>query len=105
MEGSIREAGIIAMTGIRRDAGRLAVGAAPPLLELGVAVRAGAAVEAARVVAGVLVKGDLEAAVVVAKDVAALAAVVAAREVGEGPLAGRVIAYGRLHVGLWWRIC
>jgi len=72
--------------------GGLAVGAAAPLLELGVAVRASAAVEAAGVVAGVLVQGDLETAVVVAEDVATLAAVVAARKVRKVPLACCVIA-------------
>ena len=77
-----------------------AVGATTPLLELRVAVAAGAAVDAARVEVGVLVERDLKGAVGVAEDVAALAAVVAAREVGEGAPACRVVADRGLVVGL-----
>ena len=79
---------------------RLAAGAAAPLLELRVAVLAGAAEEAAGVVVGVLVEGDLEGAVGVTEDVAALAAVVAAGEVAESPPAGRVVADSRFIIGL-----
>lgn len=84
----------------RVAAAGLARGEAAPLLELGVAVAAGAAGDAARVEVGVLVEGDLEGGVLVAEDVAALAAVVAAREVVEVALAGRVIAHCGLLVGL-----
>lgn len=84
----------------RVPARRLAGCEIPPLLELCVAVAARTAWHAARVEVGVLVEGNLEAAVLVAKDVTALAAVVAAREVAEVPLAGRVIAHGGLVVGL-----
>ena len=55
---------------------------------------------AARVEIGVLVERNLEGAVLVAKDVAALAAVVAPREVAEVALASSVIAHDRLVVGL-----
>ena len=84
----------------RRQAGGLAIGAAAPLLELRIAVGTGTAVEAARVVARILVQGYLVAAVVVAEYVATLAAMVAAREVGEVPLASCVIADGGFLVGL-----
>jgi len=80
---------------------RAVVGAGcAPVLELGVAVAAGAAGDSPRVEVGVLVEGHLEGAVLVAEDVAALAAVVAAREVAKVPLAGRVVTNGGLVVGL-----
>ena len=66
--------------------------AAAPRLELSVAMCAGAAHLALGVEASILVERDLEAAVVVAKDVAALAAVVAACKVGEETHAGRILA-------------
>lgn len=84
----------------RRGGAGPAVRAAAPLLELDVAVGAGAAVESARVILGLLVEGDLVSAVGVAEDVAAPAAVVAAGEVAKGAAAGRVIAYGRVLIRL-----
>ena len=74
--------------------------AAAPRLELSVAMCAGAAHLALGVEASILVERDLEAAVVVAKDVAALAAVVAACKVGKVALASRIFAHDRLVVGL-----
>lgn len=59
-----------------------------------------AAEHAAGVEIAILVERDFEGAVLVAEDVAALAAVVAAGEVTKVPLAGGVIANGRLVVGL-----
>ena len=89
------------VSGVRGgDTRGLAICPAPPLLELGIAVRASAAVDAARIIARVLVEGDFEAAVVVAEDVAAFAAMVTTRKVAEVPLAGRVVAYCRFLVGL-----
>ena len=81
-------------------AGEQAAVAAAPDLEVAVAVLARPAELAARVVVGALVEGDLEVGVRVAEDVAAAPAVVAAHEVVEEPLAGRVVAYVGLEVGL-----
>lgn len=67
---------------------------APPLFELCVTVAARAAWRAAWVEIGVLVQGNLVGAVLVTKDVATLAAVMAPREVAEMTLAGRMIANG-----------
>jgi hypothetical protein len=53
-----------------------------------------------RVVVGVLVQGNQVGAVRVAKDVSALATVMAARKVVEVFPACRVVAYWRLVVGL-----
>jgi hypothetical protein len=79
----------------------LAIRPAPPLLELAVAVGACADRCPARVVVCVLVEGDFVGAVVVAEDVAAAPAVVAAREVGKGLAAGGVVADCGLVVGLF----
>lgn len=94
--------GVATKIGLGRvDGERLAGGAGAPFFELGIAMGAGAARHAARVVVGVLVQGHLKGAVGVAKDVAALAAVVAAREVAEVSLARGMVADGRLLVRLW----
>lgn len=78
----------------------LAAVAAPPDLEVAVAVLARAAGLAARVVVGALVEGHLVARVRVAEDVAATPAVVAAHEVVEEALAGRVVAAVGFEVSL-----
>lgn len=69
-------------------------------LDLLEAVVAGARGRGARVKVGVLVEGQNQGRVRVAKDVAALAAVVAAGEVAKGALAEGVVADGRFRVGL-----
>lgn len=84
-EGSVR----FGLLSLRGGEARVA---APPILELRVTVRASAAHLAPGVEADVLVERDLEAAVVVAEDVAALATVVAACKVGEETHAGRILA-------------
>jgi len=58
------------------------------------------AANTAWVVTGVLVEGNLEATVVVAKNVTALTAVMPARPRREVLLACRVVTYSRLVVGL-----
>lgn len=78
----------------RVPARRLAGCQVAPLLELGVAVATCAARHASRVEIGVLVEGNLVGAVLVAENVAAFATVVAACEVAERALAGRVVAHG-----------
>ena len=62
---------------------------------------AGAARSSPGVVVRILVQGDLECAVDVAKDVSASATMVAAGEVVEVLLAPGIIAYRRLCVGLY----
>lgn len=99
------ELGLVAGAGRRVPVLWLAGRQPPPLPELPVAVATRAAGHAAGVEIGVLVEWDLEGAVLVAKDVAALAAVVAAREVAEVSLAGRVIANGGLVVRLQHTSC
>ena len=67
------------------------------------AVVAGARDRSLGVEVCVLVQRQDIARVPVAEDVAAFAAVVSADEVAESSLAGRVVADGRLRIGLWRR--
>lgn len=60
----------------------------------------GSTLEPAGVEVGILVEGDLEGAVRVTKYVAAFPAMVPSREVGEGSPACRMVAHGRLVIGL-----
>lgn len=81
-------------------AGRLAVGPAAPCLEFGVTVGATPAGRAAGVVVCVFVEGDLVGRVPVAEDVATAPAVVPPYEVVEVLLAGRLVAYRGVRIGL-----
>ena len=71
-----------------------------PCLELVEAVVAGARRSGTRVEVGVLIERHNIARVPVAEDIATTAAVVTADEVAEVAFASRVIADGRLGVGL-----
>lgn len=71
-----------------------------PLLEVGIAVLASAALDALRVEASVLVKRDLVLRVAGAEDVTTATAVVAAGHEGEADVAGGAVAFGRGRVGL-----
>lgn len=98
--GAVDVVGRAGVAAAAADGRGLAVGAAAPRLELVVAVLAGAAHGAARVVVGVLVKRDLEGRVRVAEDVAAAAAVMAPRPVVEVAHAGGLVADRGVGIGL-----
>lgn len=93
----------------RGGAGRIGALVAPaaaavtalPYLKFGEAVKADAGQGRAGVELAVLVKGDELCRMRSAEDVAAAAAVVATVPCIEVALAGRVVAHGRLGVGLW----
>lgn len=85
----------------RAASGQLASSKDTPFLELHVAVAARTAGHATRVEVGVLVKRDLESAMVVAENVATLTAVMTTDKIAKMPLAGRVVADSRLLIGLY----